>query len=220
MPDQSPPPSSRPEAVDRPIELEGATVLIIGAGGPMGRQFALEAVRHKPARLLLADDRAALNRIDDSLSDGAELIVVDIDDRPGLRAVLDEHRPDVVVHVTPPSHAVVDDRPIEWPALPVDQATWLPVDAAEAGCRHFLRVSQRRPDRRRPGRDQHPPRPRDQRRQPAGRPRERAGQRGPPAPPQPAAEGDPPSQAGPDRPRDRRARPSASTRRSPSTSDG
>ena len=39
----------------------------------------------------------------------AELIVVDIDDRPGMRAVLDEHHPDVVVHVTPPSHAVVDD---------------------------------------------------------------------------------------------------------------
>jgi len=141
MPEQSPPPASGPEAVGRPIELEGATVLIIGAGGPMGRQFALEAVRHKPARLLLANDRTALNRIDASLSDGAELVVVDIDDRPGLRALLAECRPDVVVHVTPPSHAVVDDRPIEWPALPVDQATWLAVDAAEAGCRHFLRVS-------------------------------------------------------------------------------
>jgi len=141
MPESGKQPVSGTDALGQPIQLEGASVLIVGAGGPMGRQFALEAVRHHPARLLLADDRASLNRIDDSLSDNAELIVVDIDDRPGLRAVLAEHRPDVVVHVTPPSHAVVDDRPIEWPSLPADQATWLAVDAAESGCRHFLRVS-------------------------------------------------------------------------------
>ena len=138
-----PTPGPAPESatVGPAIDLEGAVVLIVGAGGPMGRQFALEAARHHPARLLLADDRASLKRIDDSLSDSAELIVVDIDDRPGLRAVLAEHRPDVVVHVMPPTHAVVDDRPIEWPALSADQAAWLPVDASEAGCRHFLRVS-------------------------------------------------------------------------------
>src|SRR6185295_18737710 len=94
---------------DRSIELEGATVLILGAGGAMGRQLALEAVRHRPARLLLADDRVSLKSIDGSLSEDAELIEVDIDDRPGLRAILAEHHPDVVVHVTPPSHAVVDD---------------------------------------------------------------------------------------------------------------
>jgi hypothetical protein len=141
MAEQSPLTPSGAEAAGRPVELEGATVLIIGAGGPMGRQFALEAMRHNPARLLLADERASLNHVDAAVSEGAELIVVDIDDRPGLRAVLDEHHPDVVVHVTPPSHAVVDDRPIEWPALPVDQASWLAFDAAEAGCRHFLRVS-------------------------------------------------------------------------------
>jgi hypothetical protein len=141
MPDHGPSPASGQEAAGRPIELEGASVLIIGAGGPMGRQFSLEAVRHRPGRLLLADDRVSLSRIDAALAEGAELIAVDIDDRPGLRAVLAEHHPDIVVHVTPPSHAVVDDRPIEWPALPADQASWLAVDAAEAGCRHFLRVS-------------------------------------------------------------------------------
>ncbi|MGZ4727017.1 MAG: hypothetical protein ACXWB2_04795, partial [Acidimicrobiales bacterium] len=141
MADQGRQPESGPEATGRPIELEGASVLILGAGGPMGRQFALEAVRHHPARLLLADDRAALNRIDSSLSESAELLAVNIDDRPGIQAILAECHPDVVVHVTPPRHAVVDDRPIGWPSLPVDQASWLAADAAEAGCRHFLRVS-------------------------------------------------------------------------------
>jgi FlaA1/EpsC-like NDP-sugar epimerase len=85
--------------------LEGATVLVTGAGGSIGSEIARQVARFKPGRLLLLDrDESLLHEIvNDDLAD-AEAVLADIRDRPRLRSIFERYRPQVVFHAAAHKH--------------------------------------------------------------------------------------------------------------------
>ena len=69
--------------------LEGATVLVTGAGGSIGSEIARQVARYRPGRLLLLDrDESLLHETvtDDLAGAGAEPVLADIRDRPRVCA--------------------------------------------------------------------------------------------------------------------------------------
>jgi nucleoside-diphosphate-sugar epimerase len=75
--------------------LEGATVLVTGGTGCIGRVLLRELIPYRPARLVsLSRGRNALPRMD-----GVEFVYGDVRYRSGLDEVFGEIRPDVVFHV-------------------------------------------------------------------------------------------------------------------------
>jgi FlaA1/EpsC-like NDP-sugar epimerase len=124
--------------------LGGATVLVTGAGGSIGREIAQQAARYGPAKLLLLDrDESLLYEAiaTDELRD-AEVVLVDIRDQAQLRAVLGRHRPDVVFHAAAYKHVPILERhPIEAVHTNLLGTWWLATMAAQFGCRRFVYIS-------------------------------------------------------------------------------
>lgn len=75
--------------------LEGATILVTGGTGCIGRVLLKELLRHRPARLVsLSRGRTALPFID-----GVEFVYGDVRYRSSLDEVFAEIRPEIVFHV-------------------------------------------------------------------------------------------------------------------------
>jgi FlaA1/EpsC-like NDP-sugar epimerase/dTDP-4-amino-4,6-dideoxygalactose transaminase len=123
--------------------LEGATVLVTGAGGSIGSEIARQVARFKPAKLLLLDrDESLLHEIvSDDLAD-AEPVLADIRDRPRLRAIFERYRPQVVFHAAAHKHVpILEHHPVEAANTNLLGTWWLARTAAEFGCRRLVHVS-------------------------------------------------------------------------------
>ena len=74
--------------------LEGATVVVTGGTGCIGRVLLGQLLEHRPARVVsLSRGRTALPRIE-----GVDFVYGDVRHRSGLDEVFEEIRPDVVFH--------------------------------------------------------------------------------------------------------------------------
>jgi FlaA1/EpsC-like NDP-sugar epimerase/dTDP-4-amino-4,6-dideoxygalactose transaminase len=94
--------------------LEGANVLVTGAGGSIGSEIARQIAQYRPARLLLLDrDDSLLFEVVASL-DKAEPILADIRDEVRLREIFERHEPDVVFHAAAHKHVpILESHPSE-----------------------------------------------------------------------------------------------------------
>ena len=94
--------------------LEGANVLVTGAGGSIGSEIARQIAQYRPARLLLLDrDDSLLFEVVSSL-DKAEPILADIRDENRLREVFERYEPDVVFHAAAHKHVpILESHPSE-----------------------------------------------------------------------------------------------------------
>ena len=94
--------------------LEGAIVLVTGAGGSIGSEIARQIAQYRPARLLLLDrDDSLLFEVVSSL-DKAEPILADIRDESRLREIFERHEPDVVFHAAAHKHVpILESHPAE-----------------------------------------------------------------------------------------------------------
>jgi FlaA1/EpsC-like NDP-sugar epimerase/dTDP-4-amino-4,6-dideoxygalactose transaminase len=121
--------------------LEGASVLVTGAGGSIGSEIARQVSRYRPARLLLLDrDDSLLFEAVSSL-DKAEPILADIRDEGRLREVFDRYEPDVIFHAAAHKHVpILESHPAE--AVQTNLlGTWtLAQVAADHGCT-FVHIS-------------------------------------------------------------------------------
>ena len=121
--------------------LEGANVLVTGAGGSIGSEIARQVSRYRPARLLLLDrDDSLLFEAVSSL-DKAEPILADIRDEGRLRDIFDRHQPDVIFHAAAHKHVpILESHPSE--AVQTNLlGTWtLAQVAADHGCT-FVHIS-------------------------------------------------------------------------------
>ena len=94
--------------------LEGANVLVTGAGGSIGSEIARQVSRYRPARLLLLDRDDSLLFEAVSNLDKAEPILADIRDEGRLREIFDRHEPDVVFHAAAHKHVpILESHPAE-----------------------------------------------------------------------------------------------------------
>jgi FlaA1/EpsC-like NDP-sugar epimerase len=90
--------------------LTGRRVLVTGAGGSIGSELCRQVQRFAPARLIMLDrDESALHAVQLSLEghallDSRDVVVADIRDGARLRAVFEEHQPDVVFHAAALKH--------------------------------------------------------------------------------------------------------------------
>lgn len=96
------------ESISR--ELAGKTVMVTGAGGSIGSELARQVLRFGPAHLLLVERAEfALFDIDSELRaahPGHSIVplVADVGDESRMRAIFNQHRPNVVIHSAAHKH--------------------------------------------------------------------------------------------------------------------
>jgi len=94
--------------------LEGANVLVTGAGGSIGSEIARQVSRYRPARLLLLDRDDSLLFEAVSNLDKSEAILADIRDEGRLREIFDRYEPDVIFHAAAHKHVpILESHPAE-----------------------------------------------------------------------------------------------------------
>ena len=100
--------------------VQGRRVLVTGAGGTIGAELARQVAALGPNRLVLLDNgEFALWQIDLELGESAPLVprhavIADIRDEARIRAVFDEHRPELVFHAAALKHVpMVEANPAE-----------------------------------------------------------------------------------------------------------
>ncbi|HEX5095915.1 MAG TPA: aminotransferase class I/II-fold pyridoxal phosphate-dependent enzyme [Acidimicrobiia bacterium] len=123
--------------------LEGATVLVTGAGGSIGSEIARQVARFQPGRLLLLDrDETLLHEVvSDSLADAVP-VLGDLRNQTRIREIFERYRPDVVFHAGAQKHVPILERhPAEAVHTNVLGTWWLATIAAECGCGRFVHVS-------------------------------------------------------------------------------
>lgn len=128
--------------------LAGRRVLVTGAGGSIGSELCRQIHRFGPDRLVMLDrDDSGLHQVQLSIDGRAmlndrALVVCDIRDRVALRAVFDEHRPEVVFHAAALKHLPLLEM---WPAEAVKTNVFGTRNVLEAagaaGVSHFVNVS-------------------------------------------------------------------------------
>lgn len=121
--------------------LEGANVLVTGAGGSIGSEIARQVSRYRPSRLLLLDRDDSLLFEAVSNLDKAEPILADIRDEGRLREIFDRYQPDVIFHAAAHKHVpILEAHPAE--AVQTNLlGTWtLAQVAADHGCT-FVHIS-------------------------------------------------------------------------------
>jgi len=90
--------------------IEGRTVLVTGAGGSIGSELCRQIVAYGPAALVLLDrSEPLLFTVEQELranANGAELIptVADITRPARMRAIFEQHRPQVIFHAAAHKH--------------------------------------------------------------------------------------------------------------------
>lgn len=100
--------------------LKGKRVLVTGAGGSIGSELCRQLDRFELAELMMLDrDESALHAVQLSLRgramlDTPELILADLRDAEGIRAIFAERRPEVVFHAAALKHlSLLESHPGE-----------------------------------------------------------------------------------------------------------
>ncbi len=127
--------------------ITGRRVLVTGAGGSIGSELCRQIRAFGPSRLFLLDhDESNLHRLqlelygDALLSD--DIVISDIRDRPRIRQVFDELRPDVVFHAAAHKHLPLLERhPCEGIKSNVHGTQNLVRAAAASGTERFVLIS-------------------------------------------------------------------------------
>jgi len=122
--------------------LEGATVLVSGAGGSIGSEIARQVARYRPGKLVLLDrDDTLLSETASELTD-AKPVLADIRDRGRVDRTFEQHAPDVVFHAAAHKHVpILEDHPNEALETNLLATWWLANTAAKYGCDRFVHIS-------------------------------------------------------------------------------
>lgn len=128
--------------------LTGKRVLITGAGGSIGSELARQVHKFGPATLIMLDrDESGLHSVQLSvygrgLLDNPDTVLVDIRDRESLRAVFEEHQPEIIFHAAALKHLPMLERfPDEgWKTNVLGTLNLLEL-AAEFSVEHFVNIS-------------------------------------------------------------------------------
>jgi FlaA1/EpsC-like NDP-sugar epimerase len=128
--------------------LKGRRVLVTGAGGSIGSELCRQLDRFQPAELMMLDrDESALHAVQLSLRgrallDSPDLILADLRDAEGIKAIFADRRPQVVFHAAALKHLpLLETHPGEavksnvWGTQTVLEA------AAAAGVERFVNIS-------------------------------------------------------------------------------
>ncbi len=84
--------------------IKGRSVLITGAGGSIGSEIARQCYRFGASRLVLVDhSEYHLYRIGEEIPD-ADLRLLDVSDRPAVRKLFAEIKPQIVIHAAAYKH--------------------------------------------------------------------------------------------------------------------
>lgn len=123
--------------------LEGATVLVTGAGGSIGSEISRQVARYGPGRLLLLDrDESLLHDVAIGPLHDAETVLLDIRDDARLAELMRRTRPDVVFHAAANKHVPILERYPAQAATTNALSTWRLANlAAENGCHRFVHLS-------------------------------------------------------------------------------
>lgn len=96
--------------------LAGRRVLVTGAGGSIGSELCRQVMKADPGELMMLDrDESALHSLQMSLAgrallDGPELILADLRDDEGIRRIIRERRPEVILHAAALKHLTLLQR--------------------------------------------------------------------------------------------------------------
>ncbi|MEU8331316.1 polysaccharide biosynthesis protein [Micromonospora sp. NPDC048839] len=107
--------------------LTGRRVLVTGAGGSIGSELCRQVMKADPGELMMLDrDESALHGLQMSLSgramlDSPELILADLRDDEGLRRIIRERRPEVILHAAALKHLTLLQR---YPGEAVKTNVW------------------------------------------------------------------------------------------------
>jgi FlaA1/EpsC-like NDP-sugar epimerase len=129
--------------------LEGATVLVTGAGGSIGSELCRQIARVRPSRLILVDNaEGPLFEIERELVDERDFTAVlsklaDVKDRTALRRdVFEKFRPTVVFHAAAYKHVtMLQTHPVESVRNNVVGTRVVAELAAEFGVERFVLIS-------------------------------------------------------------------------------
>lgn len=111
--------------------LEGKRVLVVGAGGSIGSEIARQVDGLDPEKLVLLDnDETHLFEVEATVSAGADMVLADVRDSEGIKALFAETCPDVVFHAAAHKQVPLLERhPCEATRTNV-LGTWNVLDAA------------------------------------------------------------------------------------------
>lgn len=128
--------------------LEGKRVLVTGAGGSIGSELCRQLHGFQPAELMMLDrDESALHAVQLSLSgrallDSPELILADLRDAVGIKAIFAQRRPQVVFHAAALKHLPLLET---HPGEAVQSNVWGTQNVLEAaaavGVERFVNIS-------------------------------------------------------------------------------
>jgi FlaA1/EpsC-like NDP-sugar epimerase len=129
--------------------LEGATVLVTGAGGSIGSELCRQIARVRPSRLILVDNaEGPLFEIERELVDERDFTavltkLVDVKDRTALRRdVFEKFRPTVVFHAAAYKHVtMLQTHPVESVRNNVVGTRVVAELSAEFGVERFVLIS-------------------------------------------------------------------------------
>ena len=123
--------------------LDGATVLVTGAGGSIGSEISRQVAQYNPQRLLLLDrDETLLHEVAVGTLANAETVLLDICDSGRVMELLASTRPEVIFHAAASKHVPILERyPAQAATTNVLGTWWLATAAADHGCRRFVHLS-------------------------------------------------------------------------------
>ncbi|MBG6066710.1 polysaccharide biosynthesis protein [Micromonospora ureilytica] len=96
--------------------LAGRRILVTGAGGSIGSELCRQVMKAGPGELMMLDrDESALHGLQMSLAgrallDGPELILADLRDDEGIRRIIRERRPEIILHAAALKHLTLLQR--------------------------------------------------------------------------------------------------------------
>jgi FlaA1/EpsC-like NDP-sugar epimerase len=125
--------------------LQDRVVLVTGAGGSIGAELCRQIARFKPRRLVFVEQSEfALYSIGQEFAGRAvECVAADVKDEQRIRAVLAQHKPDVVFHAAAYKHVPLMEGANAWEAVRNNVLGTLNVARAAraAGCGEFVLIS-------------------------------------------------------------------------------